>query len=97
VAPDCLSIGGLAEFFDKMADRGISPGRFGRVWLHTHPSTSVPPSWVDEATFDRVFGACDWAVMGILGRTGRTYARLQFSVGPGAAMTIHTTVEWIRG
>jgi hypothetical protein len=84
----------VADLFDQMADRGISPCRFARVWLHTHPGASVTPSRVDEATFDRVFGGCDWAVMGILGRTGRTYARLRFSSGPGAAMVIPTAVEW---
>jgi hypothetical protein len=84
----------VADLFDQMADKGVPPGRFARVWLHTHPGSSVTPSPVDEATFDRVFGACDWAVMGILGRTGRTYARLRFSVGPGAAMVIPTAVEW---
>jgi hypothetical protein len=84
----------VADLFDQMADRGVPPGRFGRVWLHIHPCSSVTPSRVDEATFDRVFGACDWAVMGILGRTGRTYARLRFSAGPGGAMVIPTAVEW---
>jgi hypothetical protein len=84
----------VADLFERMADRGVPPDRFARVWLHTHPGSSVTPSPVDEATFDRVFGACDWAVMGILGRTGRTYARLRFSVGPGAAMVTSTTVEW---
>jgi hypothetical protein len=84
----------VADLFDQMADRGVPPGRFARVWLHTHPGGSVTPSRVDEATFDRVFGSCDWAVMGILGRTGRTYARLRFSAGPGAAMVIPTAVAW---
>jgi hypothetical protein len=84
----------VADLFDRMADQGYSPGRFGRIWLHTHPGSSVTPSRVDEATFDRVFGSCNWAVMGILGRTGRTYTRLRFSVGPGAAMVIPTAVEW---
>jgi hypothetical protein len=84
----------VADIFDQMADRGISPGRFGRVWLHTHPGASVAPSPADEATFDRVFGSCDWAVMGILGRTGRTYARLLFNAGPGGSMTIPTAVGW---
>jgi hypothetical protein len=84
----------VADLFDNMADAGIPPGRFARVWLHTHPGASVTPSAVDEATFDRVFGSCDWAVMGILARTGRTYARLRFRAGPGGAIDIHTGVDW---
>jgi hypothetical protein len=84
----------VADLFDSMADVGISPGRFARVWLHTHPGASVIPSAIDEATFDRVFGACDWAVMGILGRTGRTYARVRFRAGPGGAMDLATGVDW---
>src|SRR5262249_52508923 len=84
----------VADLFDTMADAGVPPGRFARVWLHTHPGASVTPSQVDEETFDRVFGACDWAVMGILGRTGRTYARLRFRAGPGGAVDLATAVDW---
>src|SRR5437764_14410734 len=62
----------VADLFDDMADAGVPLGRFARVWVHTHPGASVPPSATDEATFARVFGGCDWAVMAILGRTGRT-------------------------
>jgi hypothetical protein len=84
----------VADLFDAMADRGIPPSRFGRVWLHTHPGASVSPSGVDEQTFIRCFGGCDWAVMGILGRTGRTYARLRFNAGPGTAIVIPSRVDW---
>jgi hypothetical protein len=84
----------VANLFDHMADLGVPPHRFARVWLHTHPGASVTPSGTDEETFRRVFGACDWAVMGILGRTGRTYARLRFNAGPGGAMEIPTAVNW---
>ena len=37
---------------------------------------------------------CDWAVMAILGRTGRTSARLWFTAGPGAAVGLRTAVDW---
>jgi hypothetical protein len=84
----------VADLFDGMADAGIPPNRFARLWLHTHPGASVDPSGVDEETFSRVFGRCDWAVMGILGRTGRTSARLRFNAGPGGAMEIPTSVDW---
>jgi len=84
----------VAELFDGMADAGIPPKRFARIWLHTHPGASVTPSSVDEETFTRVFGHCDWAVMGILGKTGRVSARLRFGAGPGGALEIPFEVDW---
>ena len=84
----------VADLFDEMTDAGIPPHRFARLWLHTHPGSSVTPSGVDEETFRRVFGSCDWAVMAILGRTGRTSARLRFNAGPGGSLEIPTVVDW---
>jgi len=84
----------VADLFDRMADWSIPPQRFARIWLHTHPGASVTPSSVDEQTFQRCFGTCDWAVMAILGRTGRTYARLRFNAGPGSSLVIPTRVDW---
>jgi hypothetical protein len=26
----------VADFFDECVDRGVSPSRCGRIWLHTH-------------------------------------------------------------
>lgn len=84
----------VADWFDRCVDQGLSPGRCGRIWLHTHPGASVTPSGTDEETFARVFGRCDWAVMFILGRTGKTYARLMFTAGPGAQLVLPTAVDW---
>ena len=84
----------VADYFDDCIDRGIEMSRCGRVWLHTHPGVSVTPSGTDEDTFTRVFGACDWALMFILGRTGRTYARLAFSAGPGGQLLLPVEVDW---
>lgn len=64
------------SLFDRMTDLEIAPHRFARVWLHSHPGASAAPSSVDEATFSRVFGVCDWSVMAILSRTSATSARL---------------------
>src|ERR1051326_8784818 len=83
----------VADLFDRMVDAGVPPARFARVWLHTHPGAGVTPSALDEQTFERAFGSCDWAVMAILGRTGRTYARLRFSAGPGGSLEIPTAVD----
>ena len=84
----------VAELFDGMADAGVPPRRFARIWLHTHPGASVSPSSVDEETFLRVFGHCAWALMGILGKTGRVSARLRFGAGPGGALEIPCDVDW---
>ena len=84
----------VAELFDGMTDAGVPPHRFARIWLHTHPGASVTPSSVDEETFLRVFGRCDWAVMGILGKTGLVSARLRFAAGPGGALEIPAELDW---
>jgi proteasome lid subunit RPN8/RPN11 len=96
VATVAMDDAAVADLFDRMIDAGIPRARFARVWLHTHPGASVTPSSTDEATFDRVFGRCDWAVMAILGRTGRTSARLRFGAGPGGALALPTLVDWSR-
>jgi hypothetical protein len=84
----------VADHFDRCADQGIAPGRCGRIWIHTHPGSSAEPSLVDEETFGRVFGPCDWAVMFILSRTAQTYARLRMSAGPGATILLPVAVDW---
>ena len=84
----------VADFFDEQVDQGLTPEQFARIWIHTHPGNSPQPSSVDEETFARVFGRTDWAVMFILACGGRTYARLQFSAGPGGAMRIPTQVDF---
>ncbi len=86
----------VADYFDQCIDAGMKPQQFARVWLHTHPGDSPEPSSVDERTFAEVFGKCDWSVMFILSRTGRTYARLAFNAGPGASIQIPVTVDWER-
>jgi len=67
----------VADFFDEQVDLGRTPDQFFRIWAHTHPGDSPHPSGTDEETFQRVFGACDWAVMFILARGGSTYCRLR--------------------
>jgi hypothetical protein len=86
----------VADFFDQCVDRHLPTDRFARLWCHTHPAASVTPSTTDEETFARSFGRCDWAVMFILGRSGKTYARLAFTVGPCIQREIPTTVDWTK-
>jgi len=78
----------VANFFDDQVDAGLRPEQFGRIWIHTHPGDCPLPSPTDEETFERVFGRSNWAVMFILARTGQTYARLKFNVGPTAEFEI---------
>jgi proteasome lid subunit RPN8/RPN11 len=84
----------VADFFDQQIDLGRKPEQFARVWLHSHPGSSAQPSLTDEKTFDRVFGHCDWALMGIVARGGESYARLRFNLGPMADLVIRMDVEW---
>ena len=79
----------VAEFFEDQVDMGRQPNQFARLWLHTHPGNCADPSGTDEATFHRVFGSCDWAVMAILARNDRMTATLRFNVGPGGQMALH--------
>ncbi len=86
----------VAEFFDEQVDQGRKPEQFGRIWLHTHPGDCPWPSGVDERTFVQVFGRCDWSIMFILAKEGRTYARLQFRAGPGAQLIMPVRIDWGR-
>ena len=52
------------------------------------------PSATDEATFSRVFGGSNWAVMVILARSGDTYARLRFNTGPGGEILLPVSVDY---
>jgi hypothetical protein len=86
----------VANFFDEQVDRGRRPEEFGRLWLHSHPGSSSEPSPTDEATFARVFGRSDWAVMFILARGGQTFARLRYNVGPGADLQLPVEIDYGR-
>jgi proteasome lid subunit RPN8/RPN11 len=84
----------VADFFDEQVDEGRKPEQFARIWLHTHPGDCPNPSGVDEETFDRVFGASDWAVMFILAQEGKSYARLRFNIGPGADLRMNVDIDY---
>ena len=84
----------VADHFDQCLEQGLSPERCGRLWIHTHPGDSPLPSSIDEETFARGFGSCDWAVMMILARGGQTFARLTFNVGPRVDKEISVRVDW---
>ena len=84
----------VADYFDQQVDAGNKPEQFARIWLHTHPGYSPEPSGTDEATFLRVFGNCQWALMFIMAQDGKTYARLRFNIGPGGSLLIPVEVDY---
>ena len=84
----------VADFFEDQIDCGYRPEQFGRIWIHTHPGDSPQPSSVDVETFDRVFGNCDWAVMFIIAKGGKTYAELYWRHGGPAALRMHVDVDY---
>lgn len=86
----------VADLVDDCVDRGFRPEQFGRVWIHSHPGRCPLPSFVDEATFRRVFGRTEWSVMAIVARGGARYARLAFHVGPGGALELPVRVDYRR-
>ncbi len=96
VASVALDDEAVADFFDRQVDLGLSPQRFGRIWVHTHPGTCPQPSSTDQDTFARVFGHTDWAVMFILARGGEAYARLEFHVGPGGGLLLPVEVDFTQ-
>lgn len=86
----------VSRFFDDQVDLGRKPAQFARIWAHTHPADCPLPSGIDEDTFMRVFGGCDWAVMFILAEDNHSYARLTFNVGPGGRVLIPVEVDCSR-
>ena len=86
--------GAVADLFDRMLDGGVPPARFARVWLHTTPGPPSTRAAPTRRPSPASSGACDWAVMAILGRTGRVSARLAFPAGPGGAVELASAVDW---
>ena len=84
----------VADFFDQQVDESRRPEQFARCWIHTHPGHCPNPSAVDEATFARVFGGSDFAIMLILAKGGDVYARLRFNVGPGGEVLIPVEIDY---
>lgn len=84
----------VADFFENQVDLSRKPEQFGRIWLHSHPGNSPEPSIIDEETFSRVFGNCEWSVMFILAQDNKTYAKLSFNVGPGGQVLIPVEIEY---
>jgi proteasome lid subunit RPN8/RPN11 len=84
----------VADFFETQVDLGRRPEQFARMWLHSHPGDSPETSIVDEETFKRVFGNCQWALMFVVAQNNKAYAKLKFNVGPGGQLLIRTEVDY---
>ena len=85
----------VADFFEDQVDLGRKPQEIGRIWIHTHPGCCPHPSPTDIETFDRVFGACDWAVMFIMARSGDTHAELHWRAG-SASLPLDVEVDFTQ-
>jgi len=91
---------GIVDLFDKLSGpakfggMGISPGRYGRVWIHTHPGFSSEPSGTDWATFREVFGDKDWAIMFIMGKGKEATCILRIEQVAGGHFRIPWEVDW---
>ncbi len=86
----------VSDFFDDQVDMGRKPEQFARTWIHCHPGDSPEPSFLDEETFERVFGGCQWAILFVVDRRNQTYAKLSFNVGPSANILIPVQVDYSR-
>ena len=84
----------VADFLEDMVERGLQPHQFMRVWIHTHPNMNPTPSSVDEETFERVFGDCDYAIMFILSTKDTCYCRIQTNVGISTEQKIDAAVDY---
>jgi proteasome lid subunit RPN8/RPN11 len=84
----------VAEFLEDMVERGLQPHQCMRVWIHTHPNMNPTPSSVDEETFERVFGDCDYAIMFILSTKDTCYCRIQTNVGIPTEQKIGAAVDY---
>ena len=84
----------VADFLEDMVERGLQPHQCMRVWIHTHPNMNPTPSSVDEETFERVFGECDFAIMFILSTKDTCYCRIQTNVGLPTELKIDVAVDY---
>ncbi len=84
----------VANFFEDQVDLGRKPEQFARIWLHSHPGDSPEPSIIDEETFERVFGGCEWAVLFVVAQDNKTYAKLSFNVGPGGQVLVPVGIDY---
>lgn len=85
---------GVADFIERMMEFNIPPLQCMRIWIHTHPGSMNTPSSTDEATFFRVFGKCDWAIMFILAQNDKTFCALQHNIIPASRVNINTSIDF---
>ena len=84
----------VADLFENQVDLGRKPEQFARIWLHSHPGDSPEPSIIDEETFERVFGGCQWALLFVVAQNDKMYAKLSFNVGPGGQVLIPVGIDY---
>ena len=78
----------VADFVEDQIDLKREPWQVMRVWMHTHPGFSPTPSGTDEETFERAFGDPDWAIMLIISKDRKYYARLRMTLKSGSNVEV---------
>ena len=68
-------------YCDPDGPHKLKPHQVGRIFIHTHPTGCLDPSPHDETIFAESFGSMPWAMMVILPKGGRLYARVRVSLG----------------
>ena len=71
---------GLALMCDELAQKGLQPEQFMRIWIHTHPkSMGATPSGRDRQCMEESFSTPDWAIMMIFSQNGESFAELRMN------------------
>jgi hypothetical protein len=91
---------GIVELFDKLSGPakfnglGLSPSRYGRIWIHTHPGFSSEPSGTDWSTFKGTFGDKEWSIMFVFSSEREATCMLQIQALPDAHFRIPWEISW---
>lgn len=85
----------IADYFNRMDQRGLQPRDYSLLWIHTHPGSSVTPSNTDEENFRDNYRNSDFAMMLIHAQDGSaTSCRGWFGVGPTASIEYSVGIDW---
>jgi len=79
--PSDLADSMFMTYCDPDGPHKLKPHQVGRIFIHTHPTGCLDPSPHDETIFAESFGSQPWAMMVILPKGGRLYARVRVALG----------------
>lgn len=84
----------VADLYSQLDGEGFSMNEYARIWIHTHPGNSPNPSGTDENTFEANYGKASWAIMFILAKGGKAYARLRLGKPIPIQLQMDVAVHW---